>query len=208
MSPWLAIRTTVKAQGLVIQVARPFRGRVTAIGYDRLLLDPASLTFVRNDRLWLAAGLAAGGLLLSWPGLLGLRSVAGLATWVSDLTLLSSLLGPVLLGLAVLVLLYAVADPRRISVFLDREQVLHPKILLGNADDDAARAFIETIRQAIVRHRCEGRPLDGAADADTGAEAEGQPSLADTLDALLAMRQHGLLDEQELRRFQEFAERR
>jgi hypothetical protein len=53
-----------------------------------------------------------------------------------------------------------------------------------------------------------GRRQAVEAEADGDGEEVVQPSLADTLDALLAMRQHGLLDDQEPKRFQEFAERR
>ncbi|HZM01204.1 MAG TPA: hypothetical protein VFD43_13235, partial [Planctomycetota bacterium] len=50
LSPWLTLRTTVKEQGLVVQVARPFKERVAAVGFERLLLEPAEVSFVRTDR--------------------------------------------------------------------------------------------------------------------------------------------------------------
>lgn len=195
LSPWLTIRTTVKEQGLVVQFARPFRERVSAVGFERLLLVPAEVSFVRTDRLWLAAALGAAGLALSWPGLLGQPT---------------ALLGPGLLAAAILVLLLAVADPRRVSVFLDREQALHPKVVRGRDDEPQAAAFVEAVKRAIVTHRCNGPLADEAGEAEAGSEADAadRPSLADTLDALLAMRHNGLLDDQELKRFQEFAERR
>jgi hypothetical protein len=207
MSPWLTVRTAIVDQGLVVQVARPFRERVNAISYDRLLLEPAQISFLRTDRLWLAGVLAASGLALTWPGL----------PWSGWL-----LLGPGLLGAAILVLLLTVSDPRRITVFLDREQVAHPTVLRGGEDEPQAAAFVEAIREAIIEFRCQGAPADApsleagapaadgaAAGEDAGADAETPlPSLADTLDALLAMQQEGLLDVQELQRFQELAERR
>jgi hypothetical protein len=202
LSPWLTIRTTVKEQGLVIQVARPFRERVSAVGFDRLLLEPAEVSFVRTDRLWLAAALGAAGVVLSWPGILELPGIAGLTGLLARslaLSFFSALLGPGLLAAAILVLLLAAADPRRLSVFLDREQGLHPKVVRGGEDEPQAAAFVEQVKQAIVT----GEAGDGTED-----EAVAQASLADTLDALLAMRQNGLLDDQELRLFQEFAERR
>jgi len=204
LSAFAVIRTTVKDQGLVVQVARPFGERVSAVGFERLLLEPAQISFVRNDRLWLAAALAAGGLAATCPGL------AGLPVAVSTLL---PLLGPGLLAAAVLVLLLAVADPRRVSVFLDREQALHPKILRGGADEPQAAAFVETVKRAIVAYRCSG-PSPEQAEAEEEAAREDErrrsaaPTLADALDALLAMRQDGLLDEQEFSRFKEFAERR
>lgn len=207
LSPWLTLRTTVKEQGLVVQVARPFKERVNAVGFERLLLVPAEVSFVRTDRLWFAGALAVAGLALSWPGLSGLPALAGL------LHSLSALLGPGLLAAAVLVLLLAVADPRRVSVFLDREQGLHPKVVRGAADEAQAAEFVETVKRAIVTHRCSGpteeaAEAEGEADGDGGGSAAAAPSLADTIDALLVMRQHGLLDEQEFTRFREFAERR
>jgi hypothetical protein len=204
LSAFAVIRTTVKAQGLVVQVARPFGERVSAVGFERLLLEPAQVSFVRNDRLWLAAVLGAGGLAATWPGL------AGLPAWPVFPTLLP-LLGPGLLAAAVLVLLLAVADPRRVSVFLDREQALHPKILRGGADEPQAAAFVETVKHAIVAYRCSGPPLEVAEEEASGNEESTQPgptSLADALDALLAMRQDGLLDEQEFSQLKELAERR
>lgn len=213
LSPWLTLRTTVKEQGLVVQVARPFRERVSAVGFERLLLEPAEVSFVRNDRLWLSGALGAAGLALSWPGLVGLPELAGLSeahAWSAALGALAALLGPGLLAAAVLVLLMAVSEPRRLSVFLDREQALHPKVVRGRADEPQAAAFVDAVKRAIVAFRCSG-PLvavPGEIPAEGEAEEVARPSLADTLDALLAMRQHGLLDDQELARFQEFAERR
>lgn len=213
LSPWLTIRTTVKEQGLIVQLARPFKERVNAVGFERLLLEPAEVSFVRTDRLWLAAGLGAGGLVLSWPGMLGLPALAGLAdahAWSAALGALAALLGPGLLAAAVLVLLMAVTEPRRLSVFLDREQAVHPKVVRGRADEAQAAAFIAAVKQAIVRYRCSGPVEEPAASAEEGGEGEpaARPSLADTLDALLAMRASGLLDEAELARFREIAERR
>jgi hypothetical protein len=213
LSPWLTLRTTVKEQGLVVQVARPFKERVNAVGFERLLLEPAEVSFVRTDRLWLSGALGAAGLALSWPGLLGLPELAGLTeahAWSAALGALAALLGPGFLAAAVLVLLMAVTEPRRLSVFLDREQAVHPKVVRGRADEPQAAAFIAAVKQAIVRYRCSGPPAEapGESPAEGEAEEAAQPSLADTLDALLAMRQHGLLDDEELRRFQEFAERR
>jgi len=213
LSPWLTIRTTVKEQGLIVQVARPFRERVSAVGFDRLLLEPAEVCFVRADRLWMAGVLGAGGLLLSWPGLLGLPARFGVEdaqAWSAALGALWALLGPGLLAAAVLMLLLAVTEPRRLSVFLDREQGVHPKVVRGGADEPQAAAFVATVQQAIVHYRCAGTPVEETADAEAGVEDEAgaRPSLADTLDALLAMQRDGLLDEQELARFREFAERR
>ena len=206
LSAFAVIRTTIKEQGLVVQVARPFGERVSAVGFERLLLEPAQISFVRNDQLWLAGALAAGGLAATWPGL------AGLPAWPALFPTLLPLLGPGLLAASVLVLLLAVADPRRVSVFLDREQALHPKILRGGADEPQAAAFVETVKHAIVAYRCSGPPPEVAAEEEAGSGDEppqgGHSSLADALDALLAMRQDGLLDEQEFFRFKEFAERR
>jgi len=217
LSPWLTIRTTVKEQGLVIQVARPFRERVAAVGFERLLLEPAQVSFVRGDRLWLAAALGAAGLAASWAGLPGLPEGATLAGAVARTTAsaaASALLGPGLLAAAVLVLLMAVSDPRRISVFLDREQALHPKFVRGGEDEAQAADFVAAVQRAIVAYRCHGpasgddaQPEPGGQDGeDAGREAPA--SLADTLDALLAMRQDGLLDDQQLGCFRELAERR
>ena len=213
LSPWLTIRTTLKEQGLIVQVARPFKERVNAVGFERLLLEPAEVSFVRTDRLWVAAALGGAGLALSWPGLVGLPEIAGLAqahAWSAALGALAALLGPGLLAAAVLVLLMAVTEPRRLSVFLDREQAVHPKVVRGRADEPQAAAFIAAVKQAIVRYRCSGPVEEQAAGTEEGGEGEpaAQPSLADTLDALLAMRASGLLDEAELARFREIAERR
>jgi hypothetical protein len=205
LSAFAVIRTTIKEQGLVVQVARPFGERVSAVGFERLLLEPAQISFVRNGQLWLAAALAAGGLAATWPGVVGLPALA------SRLSTLLPLLGPGLLAAGVLVLLLAVADPRRVSVFLDREQALHPKILRGGADEPQAAAFVETVKHAIVAYRCSGPPIEVAEEEASASEAEPQPgpsSLADALDALLALRQDGLLDEQEFLRLKELAERR
>ena len=212
LSPWLTVRTTLKEQGLIIQVARPFKERVNAVGFERLLLEPAEVSFVRNDRLWLAAGLGGAGLALSWPGLLGLPALAGLSpahAWSAALGALAALLGPGLLAAAVLVLLMAVTEPRRLSVFLDREQAVHPKVVRGRADEPQAAAFVEAVKKAIVSYRCSG-PVEESVEAEAGADGEpaATHSLADTLDALLAMRANGLLDEAELARFREIAERR
>lgn len=213
LSPWLTIRTTVKEQGLIVQVARPFKGRVSAVGFERLLLEPAEVSFVRTDRLWLAGGLGAAGLALSWPGLVDLPELAGLGdahAWSAALVALAALLGPGLLAAAVLVLLMAVTEPRRLSVFLDREQAVHPKVVRGRADEPQAAAFVQAVRQAIVHYRCSGPAVEvpGEAEAEGEGEEVARASLADTLDALLAMRSNGLLDEAELARFREIAERR
>ena len=217
LSAWAVIRTTIKEHGLVVAVARPFGERISAVGFERLLLEPAHLSFVRADRLWLAAVLAAAGLAIAWPGVADLPANAGLVdpvTWPATVAPLLPVLGPGLFAAAVLVLLLAVADPRRVSVFLDREQALHPKILRGGADEPAAAAFVEAVKHAIVAYRCRGpSPEQAEAEAEQATREDEHrpghaPSLADALDALLAMRQDGLLDEQEFTRFKEFAERR
>lgn len=187
--PWMRVRTTLHPQGLVIQVARPFAERVGAVGYERLVLDPAELSVMRRELLWATLVLLACGI--------------GASLRVTQ-DLVPPLAAPALLGAGVLALLASVIAPRRMTVFLDREQALHPSFLRGGARDADVAGFVDEVRRSIIAWRC--RPP--AEEPDEPDAAPTGPTLADHLDALAAMRTDGLLSDDEWERFRRLAERR
>jgi hypothetical protein len=188
-SPLVVVRTTLHDDGLVVQVARPFRERVGAVDFGRLVLEPASVRGARSGALWLAAGLLAAGALAWLP--LG-REALGDGR--------AKLAATVLLLLAALSVTAALVRPRRLTLLLDRERALNPVFLRGGPDDEQVEGFLKLVRRAAIAWRC--RP-----DGET-ADDEERTGLADALDALHAMHVDGLLNEKELARFREFAERR
>jgi hypothetical protein len=182
------VRTTLHQQGLVIHVSRPFRQRVAPVGFERLVLDPATIVSLRAGLLWTAGSLCAAGLLAAW---LAAAGSAFVPAW----------LAPGALALGVLAVLAAVSHPRRVTLFLDREAGVHPSFLRDGPDDADVAQFVQLVRRAIVEFRC--RPPAGEEGALPCA-----PRLAATLDALIAMRAEELLSEPELARFRELALRR
>jgi hypothetical protein len=184
-SPWLTVRTTLHQQGLVVEVSRPFSQRVAAVDFDRLVLEPAAVTTPRRDVAWGAAACFAAGLLGTLP------TLRGTVPWIA----------PALFGLAVLCVVAVAISPRRVTMFLDREQAVHPVFLRGGRDEPQVHAFVDDVRRAAIAWRC--RP----ATPEDEAPAR-RPSLADALDALLAMREQDLIDDAELARFREMAQRR
>ncbi|MGQ0552759.1 MAG: hypothetical protein ACT4PU_06020 [Planctomycetota bacterium] len=184
-SALVTVRTTLQPQGLIIQVNKFFRQRVHAVEFDRLVLEPTTLTSVRKPLLWGAAACFAAAVVLALPAP---------AAWVPSLV-------PVLIfGLAVMLVFSATITPRRLSMFLDREQVFHPVFLREGPDDAAVEGFLHEVRRAVIAWRC--RP------AETEAEAPERPQLADALDALATMRSEGLLTSEEFSRFRELAAQR
>ncbi len=183
----MVVRSTLHPQGLVVEVSRPFSQRVSAVDFDRLVLDPAAVSTLRRDGMWAAAACFAGALLLTLPPAAGVVPM-----WAA----------PTLLGLAALCAMAVAIAPRHVTMFLDREQDLHPIFLRHGADEPAVAAFVEEMRRAAIAWRC--RP-PVAEDEDAGPR---RPRLADTLDALLAMRQEDLITDTELLRFREMANRR
>jgi hypothetical protein len=118
--------------------------------------------------------------------------------------LLPPVAAPALLGAGVLMLLASVVAPRRMTVFLDKEQSLHPSFLRGGPREPDVAAFVDEVRRAIIGWRCRPPILDD--DEPTAAPAG--PTLSEHLDALAAMRADGLLSDEECERFQRLAERR
>src|SRR5262249_4387441 len=98
-------------------------------------------------------------------------------------------------------LLAAAISPRRVTMFLDREQLLHPIFLRGRPDEPAVEEFVEQARRAAIVWRCRPPSPDDEGEARA-------PRLANALDALLAMRQDDLISDSELERFREMAQRR
>ncbi|HTE06026.1 MAG TPA: hypothetical protein VK824_07510 [Planctomycetota bacterium] len=197
--PFTAVRTTLHAEGLVIQVRRVFRRRSLAVGLDRLVLDPATVVSFRAGLLWTAGGCCAAALLAA---LLGTPGAPQLLPGLPDGARAAlPALAPVLLVAAVLALLGAVASPRRITLFLDREAGSHPSFLRGGPHDAEAADFVALVQRAIVEFRC--RPPDAGS-----GPAPGVPRLASTLDALVAMQREELLTAPEFARFRELALRR
>jgi hypothetical protein len=190
-SPLLRVRTTLHDDGLVVQVDRPFRERVGAVDFGRLILEPASVSGIRADRLWLSGALLAAGVLACLP--------------VTRATLGSELTGPAaaaLLVAAALAVVAALARPRRLTLLLDRERALNPVFLRGGDDDEQVERFLDQVRRAAIDWRCRA-----PAEETVEAGAQRNPRLADALDALHAMRNDGLLSEQELQRFRDLAQR-
>jgi hypothetical protein len=188
LAPWTSVRTTLHPQGLVIQIARPFGERVGAVGYERLVLDPAEISVLRRELLW-AAGVLLG---------CGIACTLGFTR-----EFVAPLAAPALLGAGVLTLLGSVIAPRRMTVFLDREHALHPTFRRGGRREEDVARFVDEVRRAIIEWRC--RPPVTDQEPDETPEA---PTLADRLDALVAMRDDGLLSEREFERFRMLAERR
>jgi hypothetical protein len=190
-SPLLVVRTTLHDDGLVVQVARPFRERVGAVDFGRLVLEPASVRGVSGGALCLAGGLLAAGIAGSLPfaheALGDVRAGACAA---------------VLLVGAALALLGALACPRQLTLLLDREHALNPVFLRGGADDAQVDVFLAEVRRAAIAWRC--RPEPEPEDAEPPAPRR---RLSDALDALHAMHSDGLLESHELARFREIAER-
>jgi len=189
-SPLVTVRTTLHDDGLVVQVARPFRERIGAVDFGRLVLEPASMSGVRPGRLWLAGVLLAGGLAACLP---------------AASALLGALAGPVgmtLLAAGGLASLAAVASPRRLTLLLDRERALNPVFLRDGDDDAQVESFLLDVRRAAIEWRCR------SASGEATEEADKPAGLADSLDALHKMHADGLLSEQELRQFSELAQRR
>jgi len=183
-SPWLSVRTTLHAQGLVVEVRRFFNQRMAAVDYDRLVLEPSTVIAPRRDLAWCAAACFLAGLLGTLPALRA-------APWVA----------PGLFGAAVLCALGVAISPRRVTMFLDREQAVHPVFLRGRHDEPQVATFVDGVRRAAIAWRC--RPA-----TPEDEEPAKRPRLADTLDALLTMRQEDLIDDAELARFREMAQRR
>jgi hypothetical protein len=188
--PWVRVRTTLHPQGLVIQVARPFAERVGAVGYERLVLDPAEVSVLRRELVWVAIVLIVGGVA---------------STLSITHSVVSPLAAPGLLGAGVLALLASVIAPRRMTVFLDREQALHPSFLRGGACEPDVASFVDDVRRAIITWRCSPPVSD---EGEQPAAAPTGPTLADHLDALRGMREDGLLNDEEWERFRKLAERR
>lgn len=185
-SPLLRVRTTLHADGLVVQVDRPFRERVGAVDFGRLILDPASVSGVRTGRLWLSGALLAAGVLACLPFA---RAALG-----------GEFAGPTAAGLLVasaLAVVSALASPRRLTLLLDRERALNPVFLRGGDDDEQVERFLQQVRRAAIDWRCRP-PAEEAADADPAP-------LSTALEALQAMHAEGLLAEHELARFRDLA---
>ena len=190
-SPLLTVRTTLHDDGLVVQVARPFRDQVAAVDFGRLVLEPASVNSVRTGLLWLAgAMLACGGACLVPLAHPWLGAAAGP-------------LAACLLAGAALSFVAAVASPRRVTLFLDRERALNPVFLRGGADDAEVESFLHDVRRAAIAWRCRA-----AAGEPAEEEEQAESGLADALDRLHAMRAEDLITEPELERFSELAQRR
>ncbi len=190
-SALLRVRTTLHDDGLVVQVERPFRERVGAVDFGRLILEPASVSGVRTDRLWLSGLLLIAGALACLP--------------YSRALLGGELAGPAaaaLLVAAALAVVAAVASPRRLTLLLDRERALNPVFLRGGDDDEQVERFLAQVRRAAIDWRCRRRAGEPEEDG-----APRRPPLADALDALHAMRRDGLLSDQELQRFRDLAQR-
>jgi hypothetical protein len=188
-SPLLRVRTTLHDDGLVVQVERPFRERVGAVDFGRLVLDPASVSGVRTDRLWLAGALFAAGVVACLPfagAALGREATGAGAA--------------VLLVAAALAVIAAVACPRRLTLLLDRERALNPVFLRGGEDDEQVERFLDQVRRAAIAWRCR-------APAEEPDEDDPAPRLSDALDALHAMHAEELLSAQELQRFRDLAQR-
>ena len=189
-SPLVVVRTTLHDDGLVVQVARPFRERVGAVDFSRLVLEPASVRGVSSGALWLAGGLLAAGIAACLPFA---REPLGDGAGVAAAALLAG---------AALSVTGALACPRHLTLLLDRERALNPVFLRGGADDAQVEGFLQQVRRAAIAWRC--RPDPEPADAEDAAPRR---RLSDALDALHAMHSDGLLESHELARFREIAER-
>lgn len=186
-APWLKVRTTLHPQGLVIEVRRVISERMATIDFDRLVLEPGSASGLRHGLLWFAGAWYAAGFACTLPALR-----QGLPT----------LIAPSMFILAVLTLVAAVVNQQRITMFLDREGALTPMFLRGGPDDAEVEAFIEQVRAAGIRWRCNPTPVEEAE-----LESEG-PQLANTLDRLLDLRSRALLSDREFETFRQIALRR
>jgi hypothetical protein len=190
-SPLLVVRTTLHDDGLVVQVERPFRERVGAVDFSRLVLEPASVKGVSSGALWLAGGLLAAGVAACLPFA---REALGDGRAGAS--------AAVLLVGAALALLGALACPRHLTLLLDRERALNPVFLRGGADDAQVEGFLQDVRRAAIAWRCRPDPEPAAAEG-----VAPRRRLSDALDALHAMHSDGLLESHELARFREIAER-
>lgn len=186
-SPWMAVRTTVHPQGLVIEVRRPFSERTAMIDYDRLVLEPSTFNGLRRGLLWFSVAWFAASVVCTLPSMR------------QDLPIL---IPPLLFILAVLTLLAAIVNTQRITMYLDREGVVNPVILRDEQDEPKAAAFVEEIHRAAVSWLCNPNPIE-----QPEGEVEG-PRLADTLDRLLDLRSRALLSDVEFRSLREIALRR
>ncbi|HEX5009508.1 MAG TPA: hypothetical protein VFY71_03830 [Planctomycetota bacterium] len=190
-SPLLVVRTTLHDDGLVVQVARPFRERVGAVDFGRLVLEPASVRGVSSGALWLAGALLAAGIAACLP--FAHEAVGDGRAGASAAVLLVG---------AALALVGALACPRHLTLLLDRERALNPVFLRGGADDAQVDVFLAEVRRAAIAWRC--RPEPEPEDAEPSAPRR---RLSDALDALHAMHGDGLLESDELARFREIAQR-
>ena len=191
-APWLRVRTTVLEDGLLVQVHRPFSERMTLVGWERLLLDPAGVRgLVRLRLLACALGPLLAGGAAALPSATWSATGAGplVAAWLP----LALLLGSALL------LLDTIGRPRRVSMLLDRELALHPAFLRDRDDEPAVRAFLGEVRRAAIAWRCRNPEAEG------GDGPDALPGLADTLDRLVAMHAEGLLDTRQLASFRDLA---
>ena len=180
LAPWLSVRTTLTDGCLLVQVSRPLRVRGAIIGLERLVLEPASVT------LWTAAGLGAGALASALvPGL-------------------PAVVGALLLAAAGIALMIAAVHPRRLTLLLDREGVLNPLFARGGHDDAEVEAFLEAVTDAAIARRC-GRTDPVVEDDDAGGT--GARTLADALDALVSLRDEGLLEADAFDRLRDHAAR-
>ena len=186
-APWLRVRTTLHPQGLVIEVRRLFSERMATIDFDRMVLEPGSASGLRNGLLWFAGAWYAAGFACTLPALR-----EGVPT----------LIAPSLFIMAVLTLFAAVVNQQRITMFLDREGALTPIFRRGGPDDTEVADFIEEVREAAIRWRCNPAPTE-----EPELETEG-PRLADTLDRLLDLRSRALLSDHEFETFRKIALRR
>lgn len=189
-SPLLTVRTTLHDDGLVVQVARPFREQVAAVDFGRLVLEPASVNSVRTGLLWLAGLLVAGG---------GACLLPVAHPWLGSTA--GSLAAGLLAG-AALAFVAAVASPRRLTLFLDRERALNPVFLRGGTDEAEVESFLHAVRRAAIAWRCQ------AAAGEPAEDEQGESGLADALDKLHAMHAEELITEIELERFRDLALRR
>ncbi len=190
-SPLLVVRTTLHDDGLVVQVERPFRERVGAVDFGRLVLDPASVKGASSGALWLAGGLLAAGVVACLP--FAREALGDGGAGASAAALLAG---------AALAVLGALACPRHLTLLLDRDRTLNPVFLRGGADDAQVEGFLQQVRHAAIAWRC--RPDPEPAEAEG---AEPRRRLSDAIDALHAMHSDGLLESHELARFREIAER-
>jgi hypothetical protein len=184
-SPLVTVRTTLHDDGLVVQVARPFRERVAAVDFGRLVLEPASVSGVRTGFLWASGILLAAAVAACLPVL---------QPW---LFAPAGPLSAALLAGAALSFVAAAAHPRRLTLLLDRERALNPVFLRGGHDEPEVEAFLHDVRRAAVAWRCR------AASGGAGEDQDGEPGLATALDTLHAMHAEELLTQPELERFRE-----